>query len=267
MAFFHISDRKNDEIDHPVRPGDSNSFRTADTGARAPEWIGLPGHRFIYSIPNAGVAHPRRGLVIVQNGQVAHLQTFGTTSPGHAVTAQTPFEIGSCSKSFTALAVMQLVEAGKVDLDAPVQRHLPWFRVADAQASVSITIRNLLNQTSGLPTDAANRQTMVNYSGRTLEDQVRLLQYQPLTAAPGTLYQYSNLNYMTLALVIEAISNLHYGAYLQESIFLPLGMTNSYTDPAVARLHGFSDGYTWWFGLPFRSLEGPAQICLAQAIS
>ncbi len=66
-------------------------------------------------------------------------------------TPQTPFFIGSLTKSFTALAVMQLVEAGKIELDAPVQRYLPWFRVADLWASARMTVRHLLNQTSGLP--------------------------------------------------------------------------------------------------------------------
>lgn len=62
----------------------------------------------------------------------------------------------SVSKSFTALAVMQLAEAGKLELDAPLQRYLPWFRVADPLASASITVRHLLNQTSGIPGNSEN---------------------------------------------------------------------------------------------------------------
>ena len=71
---------------------------------------------------------PGMALGVVQNGQVALLQGFGVAdSSGRAVTPQTPFYIGSVTKSFTALAVMQLVEADKIDLDAPVQTYLPWF--------------------------------------------------------------------------------------------------------------------------------------------
>ena len=70
---------------------------------------------------------------------------------GHAPLPQTPFVLGSTTKSFTALAVMQLVKAGKIELDAPVQCYLPWFRVADPLASAQMTVRHLLNQTSGLP--------------------------------------------------------------------------------------------------------------------
>jgi CubicO group peptidase (beta-lactamase class C family) len=66
------------------------------------------------------------------------------------VTPQTPFFAGSTGKSFIALAIMQLVEAGKIKLNAPIQTYLPWFRIADAQASEMITVRQLLNQTSGL---------------------------------------------------------------------------------------------------------------------
>jgi CubicO group peptidase (beta-lactamase class C family) len=94
---------------------------------------------------------PGVSLAIVEGQQIVHLRGFGRARPGgEAPSPQTPFFIGSLTKSFTALAVMQLVEAGQVELDAPLQRYLPWFRVADPQASAQITVRHLLNQTSGL---------------------------------------------------------------------------------------------------------------------
>ena len=75
---------------------------------------------------------PGLSLAIVEGDQIVHLRGFGRARPGgEAPSPQTPFFIGSITKSFTALAVMQLVDAGKVELDAPVQRYLPWFRVAD----------------------------------------------------------------------------------------------------------------------------------------
>src|SRR5437588_11949807 len=96
---------------------------------------------------------PGVALGLVHNDQIVHLRGFGQADQsGRAVTTHTPFILASVSKSFTALATMQLVQAGKVELDAPVQRYLPWFRVADPSASAHITVRNLLNQTSGLPT-------------------------------------------------------------------------------------------------------------------
>ena len=95
---------------------------------------------------------PGVSLAIVEGDKIVHLRGFGRARPGgEAPTPQTPFVLGSTTKSFTALAVMQLVEGGKIELDAPVQRYLPWFRVADPKASAQMTVRHLLNQTSGMP--------------------------------------------------------------------------------------------------------------------
>ena len=96
-------------------------------------------------------------LGIVRGDRVVHLAGFGQADPtGRPVTPHTPMLTASITKSFTAMSVMQLVEAGKVELDAPIQRYLPWFRVADADTSAGMTVRHLLNQTSGFPTFPAN---------------------------------------------------------------------------------------------------------------
>jgi CubicO group peptidase (beta-lactamase class C family) len=98
---------------------------------------------------------PGVSLAIVEGDEIVHLRGFGRSRPGgEPPSPHTPLPIASLTKSFTALAVMQLVEAGKIELDAPVQRYLPWFQVADPQASAQMTVRHLLNQTSGLPTSA-----------------------------------------------------------------------------------------------------------------
>jgi CubicO group peptidase (beta-lactamase class C family) len=113
---------------------------------------------------------PGAALAIVEGAELVHVCTFGRAGPdGQAPTPQTPFFIGSLTKSVTAVAVMQLVEAGKVELDAPVQRYLPWFRVADPQATAQLTVRHLLNQTSRWNTLRALRvlQRLVTGSGVT----------------------------------------------------------------------------------------------------
>src|SRR5262249_42797706 len=98
---------------------------------------------------------PGLSVAIVDGDQIVYLKGYGQAdASGRPVTPQTPFIIGSISKTFTALAAMQLVESGKIELDAPVQRYLPWFRVADPVASARITVGNLLNHTSGLPQKA-----------------------------------------------------------------------------------------------------------------
>jgi len=95
---------------------------------------------------------PCVALAIVKGDQIVYLKGYGRADQsGRPVTPQTPFIIGSITKPFTALAVMQLVETGKVELDAPVQRYLPWFHTADPKASAQITVRMLIDQTSGLP--------------------------------------------------------------------------------------------------------------------
>src|SRR6266516_2736780 len=139
---------------------------------------------------------PGVALGLVHNDQIVHLRGFGEASQsGRAVTPQTPFILASVSKSFTALAIMQLVEAGKVKLDAPVQRYLPWFRVADPVASARITIRHLLNHTSGLPTTPGGEfVTSADTSDRALEQRVRALSSAELTAPVGTIWQYCNAN-------------------------------------------------------------------------
>lgn len=94
---------------------------------------------------------PGAVLAIVEGDQIVHTHTFGRAGPyGVRLTPQTPFFVGSLAKSITASAVMQLVEAGKIELDASVQSYLPWFQVADRRVSAQMTVRHLLNQTSGL---------------------------------------------------------------------------------------------------------------------
>jgi CubicO group peptidase (beta-lactamase class C family) len=195
---------------------------------------------------------PGAALGIVKDGEVVHLQTFGDADDhGNAVTVETPFKIGSLSKSFTALAVMQLVEAGKIQLDAPVQQYLPEFRVADLEASKRITVRQLLNQVSGIPTSAG-----MDYMYRTdraddaLEREVAKSSDVKLTYDPGTNWQYSNRNYTTLGLLIKVASGLSYEEYIQEHVLGPLAMKQSFTHLDEAKSHGLATGHQYWFGRP-----------------
>lgn len=195
---------------------------------------------------------PGGALAIVEGDRIVHFRGFGKARPGgKAPSPQTPFFIGSLTKSFTALAVMQLVEAGKVELDAPVQRYLPWFRVADPQASAQITVRSLLNQTSALPMlpgmiNLANFEEGVCAA----EQQMRALSTLQLARPVGSKFEYSNLNYNLLGLVIEAASREPYSGYIQRHIFGPLGMCHSYHSKAEARRNGLAVGHRMWFGHP-----------------
>ena len=155
---------------------------------------------------------PGLAVGIVRRDRIVYLRGFGTTT-GRGITPQTPFLIGSLSKSFTALAVMQLVEAGQLDLDAPIYQYLPWFRLGDVEASRTITVRQLLNQTSGLPTSAGFFTPDADSLGKT-----------ELAHPVGQVYQYCNLNYQILGLLIEAVTGQTYAAYVQEHLLDPLQM-------------------------------------------
>ncbi len=200
---------------------------------------------------NLGI--PGMALGIVQDGQIAHVQGFGVAdSSGRAVTPQTPFYLGSVTKSFTALAVMQLVEEGKIDLDAPVQTYLPWFELADKEASAKITVRNLLNQASGFSTKDGNR---VWSSQQGLEEYVRGLDTIQLTQPVGSTYRYSNLNYSIAGLIVEKVSGQSYAEYVTQHIFEPLDMRHSYASRAPALADGVAARHYYMFGRVFE-LEG-----------
>jgi len=196
---------------------------------------------------------PGLALAIVQDDQVIYQRGFGKADPsGRAVTPQTPFVLGSLSKSFTALAIMQLVEAGKINLDAPVQRYLPWFRVADLDASARVTIRHLLTHTSGI-SKYKGRALLGGRGGKTLEQTVRELNKARLTQPVGTTFQYSNSNYAVLGLIVQVVSGEPYETSIQHHIFRPLDMQHSYTSEQEALRDNFATGYRWWFGQPVPS--------------
>ncbi len=209
---------------------------------------------------------PGVSLAITAQDQIVHLRGFGVADPsGRPMTAQTPMLLGSLSKSFTALGIMQLVEAGQVDLNTPVQHYLPWFSVgpppilADEEEVASvITIRQLLNQVSGFSRRTGEKMvTDGDTSDTALESNVRALRLEHLDRAVGSSFEYSNANYVVLGMVIQAVSGQSYEAYVQEHIFKPLEMKNSFTSQAEVQQHGMSSGYQRWFGLPVASGDIP----------
>jgi CubicO group peptidase (beta-lactamase class C family) len=194
---------------------------------------------------------PGLALGIVEGDQIVHLKGFGVAgSDGRPVTPQTPFQLTSLGKPMTAVAIMQLVEAGKLDLDAPVQRYLPAFHVADETASAQITVRHLLYHTSGLP--AAGIEEAFNGDERpdALEQGVRALRSVQLNRPVGASYQYSNAVYSTLGLLIQEVSGQSYEAYMRAHLYRPLDMQQIYTEWTEGRAHGAASGYRYWFGVP-----------------
>ena len=191
-------------------------------------------------------------VAIVQSDQVAYMRGYGDSGRNkRPATPQTPFMLGSMTKSFTALAIMQLVEAGRVELDAPVQTYLPWFRVADPLASAQITVRHLLNQDSGFSQGSGLQEQMASdLSDTAIEDGVRRLADDQLSHAPGTTWQYSNVNFNILGQIIQTVTGKSYETYIQEHIFSPLEMHHSFTSQDGAIQDGMAKGHTIWFGIP-----------------
>ena len=195
---------------------------------------------------------PGLALSIVHAGRIVHMRGFGEAdSSGREVTPRTPFMVGSITKSVTALAIMQLVEAGRLDLDAPTQRYLPWWRLADPAASAQITVRHLLYQVSGLSKATGNAYATSEDTGDSaLENRVRTLRSADLTSPAGTTWQYSNANYWTLGMIVQAVSGQPYEAYVQQHIYDPLQMSRSFTCQTEAERHGLPIGHRYWYGFP-----------------
>ena len=195
---------------------------------------------------------PGVAIGIIQGDQIVYLKGYGVADPsGRAVTAQTPFSLASLAKPVTALAVMQLVEAGDIELDAPVQRYLPYFRLADEQVSAAITVRHLLNHTSGLSRVTGDEKFPSQASlDWTPEQRVRELSDNAATHPVGTTFEYSNVNYAILALIVETVSGQSFESYVQENIFNPLEMSQSTYYQLDAIPPDNAVGYPHWFGFP-----------------
>lgn len=202
------------------------------------------------------------GAVAVVSGQQVEARGVGDAGDGQTVTAATPFVIGSATKSFTALAVMQLVESGEIDLDASVRRYVPELELAPGEPVDEITVRHLLLQTSGLD-DLAGGPLLASAADGTPQQAVAELSGAGLPSAPGERWLYANANYVLAGLVVEAASGLTYGDYVQRRIFEPLQMAHSHVATAPARADGLSSGHRFWFGLPVATEPTQRQATLA----
>jgi CubicO group peptidase (beta-lactamase class C family) len=141
---------------------------------------------------------------------------------------------------------MQLVDRGLIDLYAPVVSYLPEFTLADSTHASRITVRQLLMHRSGIPRRAGLR----HFGGQvTLDEAVRSLAAIPPNAAPGERFEYSNSNYHLLGLLAERIGGQPYPALVQQQIFTPLGMEQSFTDLASAQAAGLATAHRFWFGI------------------
>jgi CubicO group peptidase (beta-lactamase class C family) len=219
--------------------------------------VGTAGERARASLADQmdDAGAPGAAFVVVDTDGATIAGGLGATGDGREVTAHTPFVIGSTSKSITALAAMQLLDAGLVDLDAAVRSFVPELRLAEEAAADTITVRHVLQQTSGLPGTAGGPVLKAAMDGTPL-DAVAELRGTHLVGAPGQVWHYSNTNYVLAGLVVERASGMSYAEYVERRIFAPLGMTGSSAHLRDARSDGVAPGHRRWFGATVTS--GPA---------
>ncbi|MBB6735334.1 serine hydrolase domain-containing protein [Cohnella zeiphila] len=213
----------------------------------------------VFSEVDAYIAHemkrqhlPGLSLAIVQGDRILYLKGYGRAdSSGRPVTPETPFGLGSIGKSITAMAVLQLAEAGKIDLDAPIRRYLP----AKISGAEFITARQLLNQTSGFTQISTFRNTVSSAIDQDQNEDAleknawsyaeRFLKQTRPAEHP---YRYSNANYVLLGYIVQQVSGQSYSDYVKEHIFRPLSMNNSFMTLDDAAAHGLAAPYRRLFG-------------------
>jgi D-alanyl-D-alanine carboxypeptidase len=181
-----------------------------------------------------------RGLPGVAVGVVSNQDLVWSKGFGFAdiksktpMSATTKFRMASNSKLFTAIAIMQLREQGKLGLDDPVVKYLPWFTPKPAgDDDGPITIEQLLSHSSGLQREAGDH--WVSYQFPTEDELQRLFADRQAAFPPSVRWKYSNLAYSIAGMVVEKVSGEKWADYVQENIFNPLGMNDSSVDKIVS---------------------------------
>ena len=195
----------------------------------------------MYNIPGAS-------LGIIEDGETTYNNQWGTLSDGSRITADTPFLIGSLSKPITALAIIKLVEEGKIKLDEPIQSYIPSFSY-ETDSSKQITVMHLLEQTSGISEGEGLKVTDKNRPKEvTINQAVTDLSGVSLTYEPGEVYEYNSANYLLLGAIIENVTDQTFSDFVNTTIFEPLNMVNSAADYEGAVKKGYIPGFESWFG-------------------
>lgn len=187
---------------------------------------------------------PGLALAVVRDEVVVHRTGFGVTSVedgGVPVTPDTLFRIASTTKLLVGTALLRLVEAGTLDLDAPISAYLPWFRFSQPGMEDLVTLRHLLSHTSGLCTF---RMDHMSREPAGLEAFVRDdLPNYPLLAPPGRVWLYSNAGLSLAAFIAQSASGIPFWDLLRTLVFDPLDMLRTTFDPLVAMTYPFAQAH------------------------
>jgi D-alanyl-D-alanine carboxypeptidase len=195
---------------------------------------------FVHHLPPA--KHFRGNVLVERDGRIILEKSYGLAVEGWNIpnTSRTRFEIASLSKQFTAAAILQLADAGKLRLDDPVGK----FYKDAPHTWQGITIHHLLTHTSGIPNNEISDFPKGIAASYTADELIRTFRDRPLVFPPGTRWAYTNTEYYLLAYVIEQASGEQYGAFLASHIFEPLKMTHSGFAPTLAIISDMAEGYT-----------------------
>jgi CubicO group peptidase (beta-lactamase class C family)/D-alanyl-D-alanine dipeptidase len=198
---------------------------------------------------------PAVSIALVDDRRIAWARGFGQADPkrGTPATAETVHRVGSVSKLFTDVAVMQLVERGVLDLDSPVERYLPEFRPKNPSQK-PITLRQLMAHRSGLV-----RESPVGHyfdpTGPSLAETVKSLNATTLVYEPGSRTKYSNAAIATIGYVIERTQGEPFALYVERAVLDPLGLERTGFEPSPAMAKSLAKGRMWTYD--GRSFEAP----------
>jgi len=184
------------------------------------------------------------GVVLVaSDGKIDFLKGGGLANRqnGTEITSKSKFKICSITKTFTAVLVMQLVEGGKLDLDATISKYLPWYK---GEGKDKITIRHLLTYSSGLD-DTDQRLDEIYVHKIPLDSMIHTYFSGPLVSEPGQKFSYKNADFIILGKIIESITGKSFEENLQEKILTPLQMQNTNMLKNEDIITGLVNGYTF----------------------
>jgi CubicO group peptidase (beta-lactamase class C family) len=209
----------------------------------------------------ADSASPSVAIAVVRGRDTLAMRAWGTADLelGVAATPRSVYRIGSVTKQFTAAAVMQLVEQGKVQLDDSIATWLPTLPLAWR----GVTVRQLLNHTSGIPSYTDIGKSWVRRWGEemTPDTLVALTANAPMWFAPGSNWRYDNTGYVVLGMLIEKVTGRSWGADLEARFTIPLGLTstrNCLNDPIIKdRVRGYSRDKSGWGNAPYLAMSQP----------
>ena len=203
---------------------------------------------------------PGAAVIVVKDGKVVFRKGYGMANLelGVPVEPDMVFRLGSITKQFTAVAILMLVEQGKLSLDDDLTKFLPDYPTKGQK----ITITNLLTHTSGIKPYTSLPEWLAMWRKDVpLNDLIALFKDKPMDFAPGERYTYNNSAYVLLGAIIEKASGQSYADFVEKNIFAPLGMTHSFYDDTARvfprRVSGYSKPKDTWLNAAYLSMSQP----------